>query len=236
MEGAERPARPTAASSPTSASDGAVYYSEVTITPVRDAQGTTVEYVSVEKDVTEREKLRQEINYLAHFDSLTALANRPTLMARLESALHQGSRHDDTRPERGPALHGPEPLQGDQRRSTATTTATMCWPKSGGACASACATATPWRASAATSLSPCCRTCARQMPPRTDRRGQDHGRDCRADPRARASEFSIGISQSASRSRRATAKDAEALAALRGPRDVREQARRSGPLSAGASH
>ncbi len=76
--------------------DGSPYYAETTITPVRDAQGTVVEYVAVEKDVTEREKLRQEINYLAHFDSLTALANRPTLMARLESALHQGSRHYDT--------------------------------------------------------------------------------------------------------------------------------------------
>ncbi len=76
--------------------DGALYYSELTITPVRDAQGTVAEYVSVEKDVTEREKLRQEINYLAHFDSLTALANRATLMARLESALHQGSRHYDS--------------------------------------------------------------------------------------------------------------------------------------------
>ena len=76
--------------------DGSPYYAETTITPIRDAQGTVVEYVAVEKDVTEREKLRQEINYLAHFDSLTALANRPTLMARLESALHQGSRHYDT--------------------------------------------------------------------------------------------------------------------------------------------
>jgi diguanylate cyclase (GGDEF)-like protein/PAS domain S-box-containing protein len=76
--------------------DGTPYYAETTITPVRNAQGAVVEYVAVEKDVTEREKLRQEINYLAHFDSLTALANRPTLMARLESALHQGSRHYDT--------------------------------------------------------------------------------------------------------------------------------------------
>lgn len=76
--------------------DGAPYYAETTITPIRDSQGVVVEYVAVEKDVTERERLRQEINYLAHFDSLTTLANRPTLMARLESALHQGSRHYDT--------------------------------------------------------------------------------------------------------------------------------------------
>ena len=76
--------------------DGAVYYSEMTITPVKDAQGVLAEFVSVEKDVTEREKLRQEINYLAHFDSLTALANRATLMKRLESALNHGSRHSDT--------------------------------------------------------------------------------------------------------------------------------------------
>ena len=76
--------------------DGEIYYSEMTISPVKNAQGVTDEYVSVEKDVTEREKLRQEINYLAHFDSLTALANRATLMKRLESALNSGSRHNDT--------------------------------------------------------------------------------------------------------------------------------------------
>ena len=76
--------------------DGEIYYAEMTITPVKNAQGVTDEYVSVEKDVTEREKLRQEINYLAHFDSLTALANRATLMKRLESALNSGSRHNDT--------------------------------------------------------------------------------------------------------------------------------------------
>lgn len=75
--------------------DGALYHAEVTITPVRNAQGVIDEYVSVEKDVTEREELRQEINYLAHFDSLTALANRTTLIKRLQSALNAGLRHRD---------------------------------------------------------------------------------------------------------------------------------------------
>ena len=76
--------------------DGEIYYSEMTITPMRDAHGVPSGYVSVEKDVTEREKLRQEINYLAHFDSLTALANRATLMKRLEAALNSGNRHRDS--------------------------------------------------------------------------------------------------------------------------------------------
>lgn len=76
--------------------DGEQYFAETTITPVRNPAGEIVEFVSVEKDVTERERLRQEINYLAHFDSLTALANRSTLMNRLQRALQQGSRHYDT--------------------------------------------------------------------------------------------------------------------------------------------
>ena len=45
--------------------DGALYLEEATITPVRDSKGTTVSYVAVKQDVTDRRKAEEAQRFLA---------------------------------------------------------------------------------------------------------------------------------------------------------------------------
>lgn len=67
--------------------DGELYYEAKTITPVSSASGETTHYVSTGKDITERLKTRQQLHKLAHFDTVTGLANRNLLLERLEQAI-----------------------------------------------------------------------------------------------------------------------------------------------------
>ncbi len=67
--------------------DGELYYEAKTITPVRGVNGELTHYVSTGKDITERLKTRQQLHKLAHFDTVTGLANRNLLLERLEQAI-----------------------------------------------------------------------------------------------------------------------------------------------------
>ncbi len=51
-------------------------------------------FVSIYTDISERKEAQQTIERLAHFDSLTGLANRYTMEARLDQALADARRHD----------------------------------------------------------------------------------------------------------------------------------------------
>lgn len=55
---------------------GRLYYAAQTITPLKDATGTIMHYVSVSKDVTELILRTQELREQAHHDVLTGLLNR----------------------------------------------------------------------------------------------------------------------------------------------------------------
>jgi PAS domain S-box-containing protein len=46
--------------------NGSLYEEEASISPVRDAAGTIVNYVAVKRDITERSKMEQEVTMLAH--------------------------------------------------------------------------------------------------------------------------------------------------------------------------
>lgn len=72
--------------------DGALYYEEKTITPVRDAQGVITHFVATGKDISERMRTQQRLQFLAHHDALTGLPNRALLQDRLEHAFHQATR------------------------------------------------------------------------------------------------------------------------------------------------
>jgi diguanylate cyclase (GGDEF)-like protein len=47
------------------------------------------------RDVTERKRLTDHVNYLAHYDQLTGLPNRTLLYDRLHQAMLRAQRHDD---------------------------------------------------------------------------------------------------------------------------------------------
>ena len=67
--------------------DGSTFWNEVALAPQHDATGRLVQYLGVQKDVTERRAADARIHDLAYFDTLTRLANRAALHTELQRAL-----------------------------------------------------------------------------------------------------------------------------------------------------
>jgi diguanylate cyclase (GGDEF)-like protein/PAS domain S-box-containing protein len=67
--------------------NGEVYPERLTITAVKDGDGTVTHYVASLADITLRKAAEEEIRTLAFFDSLTQLPNRRLLLDRLQQAL-----------------------------------------------------------------------------------------------------------------------------------------------------
>jgi len=66
---------------------GRVYPEYLTITAVRDHDGSVINYVGLLTDITEQKAAESEIKKLAFYDALTSLANRRLLIDRLEHEL-----------------------------------------------------------------------------------------------------------------------------------------------------
>lgn len=71
---------------------GEVYAEMQTIGAVRDAAGRTQHYVSLFTDITAAKEHQQQLEHIAHFDTLTNLPNRVLLADRLRQALLQSER------------------------------------------------------------------------------------------------------------------------------------------------
>ncbi len=67
--------------------DGTGFPAEYISTPMRDGKGSLIGSVVVFKDITERKQMEQRLKELAHFDTLTGLANRMLMYDRLKQAL-----------------------------------------------------------------------------------------------------------------------------------------------------
>ena len=74
--------------------DGSEYVNYTHITPVLDSDGKTTHYVAIEEDITERKRSEERINYLANFDVLTGLPNRPKMDDHLRYTLSLAKRHE----------------------------------------------------------------------------------------------------------------------------------------------
>jgi len=72
--------------------DGSLYYEEKTITPMRNKQGDITHYISSGKDITDRMRSHEKLQYLAHHDVLTGLPNRLLFTDRLEQAIKSANR------------------------------------------------------------------------------------------------------------------------------------------------
>ncbi|MCV2368921.1 putative bifunctional diguanylate cyclase/phosphodiesterase [Roseateles oligotrophus] len=67
--------------------DGKAFWSELTISPLLDAQGQLTHFVGVSRDISERKRSAAEIQHLAFHDALTQLPNRRLLQLHMEQAL-----------------------------------------------------------------------------------------------------------------------------------------------------
>jgi diguanylate cyclase (GGDEF)-like protein/PAS domain S-box-containing protein len=71
---------------------GELYAEMLTISAVRDEQGTTHQYVALFSDITSLKEHERQLEHIAHYDALTALPNRVLLADRLQQAIAQVQR------------------------------------------------------------------------------------------------------------------------------------------------
>jgi diguanylate cyclase (GGDEF)-like protein/PAS domain S-box-containing protein len=71
--------------------EGHVRWWSITAKPLLDEVGRNVGWRGVISDVTQERQAHQRLAYLAHYDSLTGLANRVQLRERLAQAVEQGT-------------------------------------------------------------------------------------------------------------------------------------------------
>jgi diguanylate cyclase (GGDEF)-like protein/PAS domain S-box-containing protein len=75
--------------------DGALFYNEMYVSPVRD-DGKITHWVGVHNDITERKGMEEQLTYQAFHDSLTGLPNRALFKDRLDQALGRADRLGST--------------------------------------------------------------------------------------------------------------------------------------------
>ncbi len=74
--------------------DGTLFWNELYIAPVQDKSGRITNFVGIQKDVTDRKLLEEQLAYQAFHDPLTDLPNRTLFLDRLEQALARAKRKE----------------------------------------------------------------------------------------------------------------------------------------------
>jgi diguanylate cyclase (GGDEF)-like protein/PAS domain S-box-containing protein len=75
---------------------GRLYAELITISAVQDGKGNTQNYVALFSDITPMKEHQQQLEHIAHYDSLTNLPNRMLLADRLQHAMNQCERRDQS--------------------------------------------------------------------------------------------------------------------------------------------
>jgi diguanylate cyclase (GGDEF)-like protein/PAS domain S-box-containing protein len=68
--------------------DGSLFWANVVLDPIHDETGTLVGFAKVTRDVGDRRRNQEHLYRLAHFDTLTELPNRLTLLQTLEEVVN----------------------------------------------------------------------------------------------------------------------------------------------------
>jgi diguanylate cyclase (GGDEF)-like protein/PAS domain S-box-containing protein len=72
--------------------DGTIFPAEIVTSPVRSPDGKTAAYICIIRDITERKRAEEELEYMATHDVLTGLPNRTLFNDRLTIALTHARR------------------------------------------------------------------------------------------------------------------------------------------------
>ncbi len=73
--------------------DGALFWNDFYLAPVRDAAGVLTHFVSIQSDVSERQRILEQLAYRATYDELTGLPNRQLLTDRLQQGVQNAERY-----------------------------------------------------------------------------------------------------------------------------------------------
>ncbi|MGG0716756.1 EAL domain-containing protein [Robertmurraya massiliosenegalensis] len=74
--------------------NGDVYPEWITISSIKDKLGEVTNFVAVFSDITDRKHAEEKLRQLAHYDSLTGVANRYTLNKHLDSLIETASKYN----------------------------------------------------------------------------------------------------------------------------------------------
>ncbi|MGF6755586.1 sensor domain-containing protein [Paraburkholderia sp. GAS42] len=74
--------------------DGALFWNQLFIAPVPNADGQTTHHIGIINDVTDLIRYQEQLEYQANYDSLTRLPNRNLLRDRLQHALIAAQRRE----------------------------------------------------------------------------------------------------------------------------------------------
>ena len=72
--------------------DGTLYWNDVHMSPVRDEQGTLVNFISIQHDITAIKAYESELEHQSTHDALTGLPNRVLLQDRLAQTIQHSGR------------------------------------------------------------------------------------------------------------------------------------------------
>jgi diguanylate cyclase (GGDEF)-like protein/PAS domain S-box-containing protein len=73
--------------------NGEMFWNDLRIDPVMNAEGDVTHFVAVINDITEARHYERRLHHLAHHDPLTGLANRTLLQERLRQAIQLAARN-----------------------------------------------------------------------------------------------------------------------------------------------
>lgn len=72
--------------------NGRIYAELLNISTIRNTSGEVLRYIGIFSDITQLKNQQKQLEYLAHYDSLTGLPNRVLLADRLNQAMAQAER------------------------------------------------------------------------------------------------------------------------------------------------
>ncbi|TDO87832.1 PAS domain S-box-containing protein/diguanylate cyclase (GGDEF)-like protein [Halanaerobium saccharolyticum] len=67
--------------------NGDYFYSEQTITPIKNHNDEIINYISVGRDITQNEKLRRKIEYISNYEVLFGLPNRKSIRNKIDNLI-----------------------------------------------------------------------------------------------------------------------------------------------------